>query len=75
MSDTPPTGRRFGDADPEDGWDASDPVVLQIDNIARRLQELFGVRASYPSADRTARIDRLFEDLATIRDRVQRRDV
>lgn len=60
----------FGDTDPEDSWDAGDPAAVMLDNIARRLRVLLGARSPWPSAERAARIDRLFADLATIRERV-----
>jgi len=30
----------FGDYEPEDAWDASDPLPLQIDNLLKRLDAL-----------------------------------
>jgi hypothetical protein len=58
------TGVPFDDADPEDGWDASDPVIYQLDNIAARLRRLLEIEPDI------ARVARLFDDLATIRARV-----
>jgi hypothetical protein len=55
------TGTPFDDADPEDGWDASDPARYLIDNIAARLRRLI---------DDPARLARLLDDLETIRERV-----
>jgi len=36
MSDAP----SFGDAEPEDAWDAEDPIPVQIDNLFLRLAVL-----------------------------------
>jgi len=30
----------FGDYEPEDAWDADDPIPLQIDNLLKRLDAL-----------------------------------
>jgi hypothetical protein len=63
------TGLPFDDADVEDAWDASDPVPVCLDNIVLRLIYLLDLaRPSDPQ--RPGRIDRLFDDLATIRERI-----
>jgi hypothetical protein len=59
----------FDDADPEDGWDASDPVLYQLDNIAARLRPLL------EAVDDLPRVARLFDDFATIRARVLAHDL
>lgn len=64
-------GTPFDDADPEDGWDASDAVVFQLDNLVVRIHDL--LEASRP--DRAGRITRLFIHLAFIRDRIENGDL
>lgn len=61
----------FDDADPEDGWDASDAVLYQLENIVVRLRPLLAEVADRP------RVARLFDHLEVIRARIAaaRRDL
>jgi len=68
MSDT---GTPFDDADPEDGWDASDPVVDLLDNISIRVNDLF----TGDRPDRSGRLLRLLAHIAFIRNRVEDGDL
>ena len=56
----------FGDSEPEDSWDADDPVPEQLDNILRRialLRESVGAMATQREQMRFRDID---EDLRTV---------
>ena len=56
----------FGDSEPEDSWDADDPVLEQLDNILRRvalLRESVGAMATAREQQRFRDID---EDLRTV---------
>lgn len=55
----------FGDYDPDDAWDASDPVDTQLDVLGRRIAWLVDHRDDLP--DRVARI---VADLALLRQRI-----
>ena len=68
MSDT---GTPFADADPEDGWDASDPVADQLANIVARLYAIDLILRGVDGG----RAARLFDDLETIRQRIIARDL
>ncbi len=60
----------FGDSEPEDSWDADDPIPEQLDNILRRialLRESVGPMATQREQLRFRDID---EDLRTIIRRV-----
>jgi len=56
----------FGDYDPDDAWDAGDPVDVQLDVLTRRVLWLVDHR----DADTPNRIRRIAEDIAAIRRRV-----
>jgi len=56
----------FGDSEPEDSWDADDPVLEQLDNILRRivlLRDSVGAIATQREQQRFRDID---EDLRTV---------
>lgn len=65
------TGTPFGDADPEDGWDATDPVRHQLANIITRLLAIDLILRGVDAG----RVARLFQDLETIRQRIAARDL
>ena len=50
----------FGDSEPEDSWDADDPVPEQLDNMLRRLELLKAqlLRCRHPGRAATLRRDR-----------------
>jgi hypothetical protein len=58
----------FGDYDPDDAWDATDAVADQLAALARRIAWL----ADHPDP---ARIRRIVDDVARIRQRVIARDL
>jgi len=60
----------FGDYDPDDAWDATDPVIDQLQTIGRRILWLVDHRD-----DIEARIHRLVDDVEMIRRRVLVRDL
>lgn len=62
----------YGDDDPEDAWSASDPVVLQLANLAQRVR---WIRARIADAVVRAHAERLEDDLEFIRLRVLARDL
>lgn len=66
------TGEPFADGDdPDDAWNATDPVVTLLTLIARRI-----VYASWrPSEDRTARLLSIAEDVTRLRDRLELGDL
>ena len=55
----------FGDYDPDDAYDASDPVLEQLRQMATRVAWLIDHRD-----DLAARVQRLIDDIATIRQRI-----
>lgn len=64
---------QFGDDDPEDGWDASDPVIQQLHNLIRRVHWFIEHHALEGElADRAIRLE---DDLSFIRARVLNRDL
>lgn len=60
----------FGDYDPDDAWDASDPVVEQLRQIARRIAWVVDHRD-----DLGDRVQRIVDDIERIRQRVEAGDV
>jgi hypothetical protein len=58
----------FGDYDPDDAWDATDAVADQLAILTRRIAWL----ADHPEP---ARIQRIVDDVARIRQRVISRDL
>ena len=50
----------FGDYEPEDAYDASDPTDRQLDNLRRRIAALDGwpIRPDAPIAEIADRLDR-----------------
>ena len=81
-------GRHFGDDEPEDAWDPDDPLPDLIHNLERRvhllerfslrdrLDELEQARARIEQLDlddrERLRLRQLIEDLAFLRDRLDR---
>jgi hypothetical protein len=59
----------FDDADPEDGWDASDLVVDLLDNISLRIADLL------QRDDRERRVAALLTHIAFIRLRIDNGDL
>jgi hypothetical protein len=57
----------FGDYDPDDTWDASDPVAEQLRILARRILWLVDHRD-----DMTARVQRIIDDIEQLRIRLAR---
>jgi hypothetical protein len=55
----------FGDYDPDDAWDASDPVPEQLRILAQRIEWLIDHRD-----DLSARVARIVADVALIRRRI-----
>lgn len=58
----------FGDIEPEDAWDANDPIVVQLHNLRRRVaailaDEVLGVRLRQ-------RLEMIGDDLDNIRQRI-----
>lgn len=76
MSGPSPFGP-FGDDDPEDAWDASDPVDQKLLVLARRLEYvavvlyLLRVDGQAPNADVRQRVLTALADLRDVFDRVQ----
>lgn len=60
----------FGDYDPDDAWDASDPVLEQLRNIASRVAWIVDHRDGL-----AARIQRIVDDIATVRQRITNGDI
>lgn len=65
MTDNP---AHFGDIEPEDAWDADDPIVVQLHNLRRRIiailaDEVLGVRLRQ-------RLEMIGDDLDHIRTRI-----
>lgn len=55
----------FGDYDPDDAWDATDPVPEQLRILARRIAWVVDHRDDLPP-----RIQRILDDLAFVRQRI-----
>ena len=55
----------FGDYDPDDAWDAGDPVIEQLRILGRRVAWIIDHRD-----DIAARVQRIVDDLEAIRARV-----
>lgn len=55
----------FGDYDPDDAWDASDPIPEQLRILGHRIAWIIDHRDDLP-----ARVQRILDDLATIRRRL-----
>ena len=55
----------FGDYDPDDAWDAGDPVVEQLRTIGRRIAWVIEHRDDLPD-----RVQRIVDDIGLIRRRV-----
>ena len=64
MSDNPD----FGDIEPEDSWDATDPIVEQLHNLRRRVIAILAVEVL--SARAKQRLEMIRDDLLTIRERI-----
>lgn len=62
----------FGDYDPEDSWDATDPVALQLANLLARVHWW---QDHATPRDLGGRLDRLEHDLAFVRARVLAKDL
>jgi len=60
----------FGDYDPDDAWDASDPVAILLAVLARRVAWVVD-----HADDRPERIRRIVDDIATLRNRVLNGDL
>jgi hypothetical protein len=60
----------FGDYDPDDTWDASDPVPEQLRVLGTRIAWIVEHRD-----DIAARVQRIRDDLAYVRQRVINGDV
>jgi hypothetical protein len=68
----------FGDDDPEDAWTATDPVDVELENIADRVRwilEHLRLRRSAEDQDLADHAQRLMDDLVTIVARVRARDL
>lgn len=57
----------FGDYDPDDAWDASDPVDEQLRVLGHRIAWLVDHRD-----DIAPRVQRILDDLARLRERLAR---
>lgn len=57
----------FGDYDPDDAWDASDPVDEQLRILARRILWLVDHHDDTP-----ARVQRIIDDIERLRIRIAR---
>jgi hypothetical protein len=55
----------FGDYDPDDAWQADDPVVEQLRQIAQRIAWIIDHRD-----DITDRVQRIVDDIERIRQRI-----
>jgi hypothetical protein len=55
----------FGDYDPDDGWDAGDPVDVQLERLGRRIAWVVDHRDDLPE-----RVQRIVDDLAALRARI-----
>jgi len=55
----------FGDYDPDDAWDASDPVDEQLRILARRILWLVDHHD-----DTAARVQRIVDDIDRLRERL-----
>jgi hypothetical protein len=62
----------YGDDDPEDGWDATDTVVVQLTNLILRARWIRDRLDAGPVADHAVR---LVDDLNWIRNRVIVKDL
>lgn len=62
MTHRPTDPEHFGDAEPEDAWQADDPTDVLTDNLDRRLEVHFGL---YPLPRTAPLLDRL-EALAAL---------
>jgi hypothetical protein len=60
----------FGDYDPDDAWDATDPVVDQLRTIGRRIAWVIEHRDDLPD-----RVQRIVDDIEYIRQRVEAGDL
>jgi hypothetical protein len=57
----------FGDYDPDDAWDASDPVDEQLRILAQRIAWLVDHRDDF-----AARVRRITDDIHRLRERLAR---
>jgi hypothetical protein len=60
----------FGDSEPEDSWDADDPIPEQLDNILRRLVLLRDSVGAIATAREQMRFADAISDLHTVIERV-----
>ena len=56
----------FGDSEPEDSWDADDPVLEQLDNIMRRIALLRASVGAMATQREQMRFRDIDEDLRTV---------
>jgi len=60
----------FGDSEPEDSWDADDPVLEQLDNIMRRIALLRDSVGPIATQREQMRFKDIDEDLRTVIQRI-----
>lgn len=58
----------FGDIEPEDSWDANDPIAAQLHNIRRRLAAI--LHTGGLTAALRQRLELVVDDLDTVRARI-----
>ena len=56
----------FGDSEPEDSWDADDPIPLKLENILRRIALLRNSIGPMATAREQLRFEHIDVDLAGI---------
>jgi len=56
----------FGDSEPEDSWDADDPIPEQLENIIRRIVLLRASVGAMATAREQLRFEHIDEDLRFI---------
>lgn len=56
----------FGDDEPEDAWDAGDPPVIKLGNIARRIALLRAGLDAVATPRERLRFEQIDEDLAHV---------
>jgi len=62
----------FGDYDPDDAWDASDPVDTQLRTLATRILWLVDHHDDTPEL--RDRVQRIIDDMERLRERLARGD-
>jgi hypothetical protein len=61
----------FGDSEPEDSWDADDPVPEQLHNIVRRIVLLRFTLGPLATQREQLRLQHIEDDLQFIKERIE----